>query len=223
MAPPVPTSKTTSRQDRASIEKRHGSYHHGNLRAALIDAARELIASSGTETLSLRAVARRANVSTAAPYRHFKSRNALLAALAEDGYRALSTEILEAVAHHPDDPLARLRDAGVAYVRFAAANPTHYRVMNTPGLIDKTDEPAYAKAAEEALGLLLHAIRDCQRAGVIPDADPAKLALAAWSGMHGLATLICDGQVEVLGFDPANVDELAGFVADILVGGATRP
>lgn len=212
--------KASTRKDAASIEKQDGSYHHGNLRLALIQAAREIVASSGAETLSLRAVARRAKVSTAAPYRHFQSRNALLAALAEDGFHALSRAILEAVAQHPDDPLARLREAGVAYVCFAAANPTHYRVMNTPGLIDSTEEPAYTKAAADALGLLLRAIRDCQDAGLVVADDPAKLALAAWSSMHGLATLIGNGQVEVLGFDPNDVDALARYVAQLLVDGA---
>jgi len=92
--------------------------------------------------------------------------------------------------------------------------------MNTPGLIDSTEEPAYTKAAADALGLLLRAIRDCQDAGLVVADDPAKLALAAWSSMHGLATLIGNGQVEVLGFDPNDVDALARYVAQLLVDGA---
>ncbi len=202
-----------------SIEKAAGTYHHGNLREALIAAAREVIANGGPQSLSLRAVARRAGVSTAAPYRHFSSRNGLLAAVAQEGFETLSGEIRAATGAHPDDPVARLREAGVAYVCFANRNPAHYQVMFTAGLVDATEEPAYRAAAAGAFGLLLEAIEECQTAKLIRDEDPKRLALVAWSGVHGLASLIGTGEVALLGFGCDNVEELARYVADTLVSG----
>ena len=198
--------------------RKREKYHHGNLRSALIDAALELVSSEGAKRLSLRAVARRAGVSTAAPYRHFASRNALLAAVAEEGFRTLSAEI-RGRASRASDPLARLRESGVAYVLFATANPAHYRVMFNPEAVEAGDEPSYREAAAESLGLLLEAIQDCQAANVVRDDDPFRLALVAWSGMHGLASLVATRQVTVLGLGDPGVEEMARYVATALLEG----
>jgi AcrR family transcriptional regulator len=201
------------------IAKPESAYHHGNLRKALVDAALELIGKGDPGELSLRAVARRAGVSTAAPYRHFESRDALLAAVAEEGYGGLAASIRAASEAHIDDPMARFREAGVGYVMFAHANPAHYAVMCRPELVDKSAYPELTAAATEAMGLLMDAISACQRAGFIPDGDPREIALAAWSSVHGLASLISSGQIGVLGFDTDDVEDVARRMAKSLLSG----
>ena len=201
------------------IAKPDGAYHHGNLRKALVDAALELIAAGDPGELSLRAVARRAGVSTAAPYRHFDSREALLAAVAEEGFRGLAAAMRGASAAHRHDPIATFREAGVGYVLFAHANPAHYTVMFSPDLGDRSAYPDLAVSAADAMSVLKDAIAGCQRAGLIAAGDPREVALAAWSSVHGLASLIAAGQIDVLGFDEAGVEGIARRVAASLLSG----
>jgi len=212
-----PRSSPPASED--SIEKPVGAYHHGDLRRALIEAALEHIERDGPKELSLRSVARRAGVSSAAPYRHFPSRDALLAAVAEEGFRTLAEGIREAAAAHPDDPLARLREAGVAYVLFAAAHPAHYSVMWAPGLFEQADHPSFRVAAADALSLLFDAITDCQHAGLVRDDPLPQLAMVAWSGVHGLASLISNGQLSALGLGSHDVEALARYLSVALLAG----
>ena len=200
------------------MRKRKGSYHHGNLRRALIEAGLQLIEKEGPAGLSLRAVARRAGVSTAAPYRHIPSREALLAAVAEEGFRLLGEELRLAIAAH-DDPARRLGEAGIAYVRFAAAHPSRYNVMFGAELADRTAHPSLQAAADDASRVLLGAIHDYQEAGWMRPRDPGELALSAWSSMHGLASLITSGHVGVAGSDPARIEEITRAVVRSLVPG----
>lgn len=200
------------------LRKPKGSYHHGNLRRALIEAGLGLIEKEGAAALSLREAARRAGVSTAAPYRHFPSREALLAAIAEEGFRLLGEEIRRATADH-DDAARRLGEAGIAYVLFAAAHPSHYNVMFSPELADRTAHPSLEAAADDPSQLLLGAVRDYQQAGWMSSRDPGELQLAAWSSMHGLASLITGGHVRVGRSDPAQLEQIARAVVRSLVPG----
>jgi AcrR family transcriptional regulator len=206
------------RDSRAVLRKPKGSYHHGNLRRALIEAGLGLIEKEGAAALSLREAARRAGVSNAAPYRHFSSREALLAAIAEEGFRLLGEEIRRAIADH-DDEARRLGEAGIAYVLFAAARPSHFNVMFSPELADRTAHPSLEAAAADPSHLLLGAIRDYQEAGWMSSRDPGELQLAAWSSMHGLASLITGGHVRVGRSDPAQLEQIARAVVRSLVPG----
>jgi AcrR family transcriptional regulator len=211
-------SHARTRVSGPALRKRKGSYHHGNLRRALIDAGLELIEKEGATALSLRAVARRVGVSTAAPYRHFPSREALLAAVAEEGYRLLGEEIRRAIAAH-DNPARRLGESGIAYVLFAVAHPSRYGVMFSPELADRTAHPSLEAAAEDTQRLLLGAVRDYQEAGWMGSRDPGELALSAWSSVHGLASLITGGHIRVGGSDPPRIEEIARAVVRSLVPG----
>lgn len=213
-------TRTKARKKADPIGKAKGRYHHGNLRQALIDAALELIRSDGAAALSLRALARRAKVSTAAPYRHFASRDAVLATLAEEGFRGLSAAIRAATAEH-DDPIERLCAAGVAYVRYATAHRAHYSVMFSPELVDRSAYPEMAAAAADSFSLLLGAITECQQADLVIDHDPHRLALVAWSTVHGLSALIGAGHLGHAGF--AGTDDLSDYVARRLIEGVAKP
>ncbi len=160
-----------------------------------MDAALRLVETQGAEALTLRAAARKAGVSQAAPYRHFADKQALLAAVAEEGFRALTLAMRRASAPHAADPLGRFRAQGLAYVEFATTHAAHYRVMFGRVLADKSAYPSLQAASGETFGLLVEAIRDCQRAGQVRPGDPEELALAAWSATHGLSSLVVDGQL----------------------------
>ncbi|MFD3440316.1 TetR/AcrR family transcriptional regulator [Streptomyces sp. NPDC058685] len=149
------------------------TYHHGDLRRAVLTAALDVIASEGPAALSLRDLARRAGVSHAAPAHHFKDRAGLLTAIATEGYELLATALAEA-----ED----LRDLGVRYVRFAAAHPAHFQIMFRPELL-RPDDPELLAARERTRSRLRTAVEGYGD-------DPAISSMAAWSMAHGFATLL---------------------------------
>lgn len=177
-----------------SEDKSTEPYHHGNLRAALIDAAIAILKADGITKLSLRGVARRAGVSQTAPYRHFKDKAALLSAVAADGFRGLTKSMQTRAAGHTD-PKDRLAQLGLGYVDFALSNSAVFRLMFGPEIPDKTADPELAETSGAAFATLATAISPEGDAepdlGAIPDQ-----AFAAWSFVHGLATLMIDGKIQ---------------------------
>ncbi len=163
------------------------TYHHGDLRAALVRAAMDLLEGGGESELSLRAVARRAGVSTAAPYRHYADRTALLSAVAAVGYRELA-EHLTAASPAPSTP-DDLAAVAVAYVQFALQRPGLFRVMFAEPCDPNVPErvAAVAAVAEYVTGLVRQAF---------PDADPEGMVTGAWALVHGLAFLHLDGKLD---------------------------
>ncbi|HSJ45427.1 MAG TPA: TetR-like C-terminal domain-containing protein [Euzebyales bacterium] len=170
-----------------------GSYHHGDLRAALLREAGSLLESSGAEAISLRGLARALDVSHAAPSHHFPNRIALLAELAADGYAQLAEDLAAAMATTaPDRWLAA---TGRAYVRFALANPERYRLMFTSRLTQGDCPDRLEDEASRAYRLLLQAVQQREA-----DVDPASYRMAAaelraWSLVHGAVMLWLDGQL----------------------------
>jgi AcrR family transcriptional regulator len=174
-----------------SGRRRKRPYHHGNLRRVLIDVALEIVAEEGAAAVSLRAVARRAGVSPAAPRRHFATREALLAAIAEEGFAQLRDRLVAAGARAAD-PHARLQPMGEVYVRFAVENPAWYRVM----LARPPDgDSAVHTAALSALAALFATIPDGQRQGALRTGDPKRIAAVSWALLHGLASLEIEHQL----------------------------
>lgn len=168
----------------SEAEPQREAYHHGGLRRTLIAVAVELVAREGAEALSLREVARRAGVSHNAPYRHFPSRAALLAAVAAAGFEALAAK-LETVPEAAF-PAARLQMLGQAYVAFALENGALYRLM-FGGAIEPGADPALAAAGERAFDLLRRAV-----AAIAPRAPLREATVSAWAFVHGLAHLALD-------------------------------
>ncbi|QSQ15691.1 TetR/AcrR family transcriptional regulator [Myxococcus landrumensis] len=159
-------------------------YHHGDLRAALLEAAMQMLEEG--EPFSLRAVARRAGVSPTAPYRHFADREALESALATEGFRDLKARLTEGRAL--PSSAAELAELGVAYVHFALQRPALFRLMFGQPCSDASDQRVQAAAElHELLALVL--------GRVFPDADVPSLATAAWGLVHGLAFLHLDGKL----------------------------
>src|SRR5215472_4706197 len=166
---------------------RRKPYHHGHLREALLESAIGLIAEVGPAGFTLRELARRAGVSHNAPYRHFRDRDALMAAVATQGFRELTRTMLRA-ADADSGALDRLRRAGLAYIAFALRRPEHFAVMFDAPTAVKT-HPDSAEAAEEAFGALMKFVKSCQDEGRLTPGDPHQFALLAWSMVHGIAKL----------------------------------
>ena len=175
--------------------ERERPYHHGDLRAALIQAGLAILAEEGVQALSLRAAARRVGVSHAAPYRHFADKEALLAAIAEEGFNLLFAEVEAARARFPASPREQLEESGWAYVRFALAHPDHLRVM-FGGLIENPQAyPGLRDAGARAFGVLVEIMRAGQDAGVIVKDEARLLALVGWTQVHGLSLLLIGRQL----------------------------
>jgi AcrR family transcriptional regulator len=185
-------------------------YHHGHLRAALLEAAIQLIAEVGPAGFTLREVARRAGVSHNAPYRHFPDREDLLAGVAAQGFRELNEAMLEAVRHQRSS-VGRLKRAGLAYVEFALRRPEHFTVM-FDAAVSKHKTPDSAKAAEQAFGTLVSLVKSCQDEGRLPSGDLRQFALLAWSMVHGVAKLATAKRLPYE--STADVLKFAKFVID---------
>ena len=160
------------------------AYHHGNLRNELLDTAETQLTETGIEELSLRALARRIGVSQTAPYRHFRDKNELLAALATRGYRQLLSELEAAAEAAGDDPRARMRAFAGSYVNYAIGHPELFKLMFGPTL-----QP---QASRDTYELVRSIMRDGIERGLFRVEDDHYLANAGWSGIHGLATLKVD-------------------------------
>ena len=187
------------------------SYHHGNLREALLEAAVALIGESGSKTFTLREVARRAGVTHNAPYRHFQDKDELLAAVGTQGFEELTNAMLDAASSHKK-ALTRLKAAGLAYIAFALRRPEHFAVMFDVAC--KPGASASSAAAEQSFNTLLEFAKACQREGQLPSGDPLRSALLAWSMVHGiakLATAEClpyKSETDILSFAKFVMDEL---------------
>ncbi|WP_431958050.1 TetR/AcrR family transcriptional regulator [Nocardia lijiangensis] len=174
------------------------SYHHGDLPNALVRAAVELLEEGGAAELSLRAAARRAGVSTAAPYRHFADRNALLSAVAAVGYRELATSL--AAAHPAPATAEGLAATAIAYVQFALTRPGMFRAMFAEPC--DPNSPERVAAAEAINDYVKSIVRQA-----FPTADPDAMAGAVWALVHGLAFLHLDGK-----FDASSAEAVADRV-----------
>jgi len=172
-------------------------YHHGDLRAALIQAGAELLARrGGGGALSLRAVARRAGVSHAAPYHHFPGKEDLLGAIAAAGFEKLDAA-MEAALRPLDErePMARFAALGPAYVRFAVAEPSFFRLMfqAQPGGLSYVR--ALGEVAQRPFARVRAAVQACLATWPSPPSavDATQVTMLAWASMHGLATLWTEG------------------------------
>jgi AcrR family transcriptional regulator len=175
-------------------KKRAGQYHHGDLRRALIEQALRTIGRLGVEGLTLRAVGDALGVSRTALYRHFSSKQALVAAVARDGFRTLRLALVDAYERHGRGR-SGFEAMGAAYLQFAVAHPSHYRVMFGRFVESCERDPQLIEEAQAAFQVLVDALVEQQREGHVRKDDPRMLARFVWSFTHGLAMLVIDGQL----------------------------
>ena len=184
-------------------------YHHGNLRASLIEAAGRIVEAKGLEALSLREAARSVGVSHAAPYRHFADKEALVAALATEAFERL-LDRLQAVPPG-GDRVDRLVALAVAYVDFARTEPGRFQLMFHRESRDRDKYPELYAAAMRAYELNAAAVA----AVLLPGAEVALAAEAAWALVHGIANLLLERQLDPL--PPERVAALARLLIHGLV------
>ena len=196
-----------------------GNYHHGNLRAALIKAALDLINEKGGGFFTIREVARKAGVSHTAPYRHFKDKEALLAAVAKEGFELMVQEMKKRMAGFGDQPVLKFQASGMAYMEFALAHPAYFRVMFGSKRLEKSRDPELKQAAAASFALLLESIRECQEKGDIRPGNAMEMALAAWSMVHGFAMLFINNHVRETGAMAMDLDEMMDVVTRTLYTG----
>jgi AcrR family transcriptional regulator len=198
--------------------KPRSRYHHGDLRRALLDEVVRTIQKDGVEAVTLRETGRRLGVSRTALYRHFRDKSGLLAAVAREGFQRFRQDLV--TAWDGDGPRReRFEQMGRAYVSFAAANPSHYRVMFGEFRDRCESDPALQADAAAAFQVLVDAILTLQEAGEIRDDDPAQLARFIWAAVHGIASLAIDGQ---LGPDPKTREALVAFSLERLFTGVEQ-
>ncbi|MGB3767710.1 MAG: TetR/AcrR family transcriptional regulator [Phormidesmis sp.] len=190
------------------------TYHHGDLRQALLEAALVLLKTKDVESLSLRAVARQAGVSHTAPYRHFADKAALLAAVAEEGFITFGQYLKDAIAQSNADPLESLIATGEAYVRYALEHPAHFRVMFKCSPSEYDASSSLAITASGTFNILVEAIATAQAAGVLSAGDPQQIATGRWALAHGLSMLILDGMLP----QPGSVALVRKVLEDSLTG-----
>jgi AcrR family transcriptional regulator len=194
----------------APQRKPRNAYHHGHLRQALVDQAVQTIRADGVEALTLRDVGVQLRVSRTALYRHFADKQALLAAVATEGFRAFRIALSTAWEGAGRGRAGFLAQGGT-YIRFALDNPSHYRVM-FGGYVSKDDgESEFAREGEAAFRVLVDALIELQQQGLVRPGDALQLALFVWASVHGTAMLAIGGQLRRR---DVSLDELVAFAVE---------
>ena len=194
-------------------------YHHGDLREEILCAASRLLEQHNISSLSLRAVAKEVGVSHTAPYRHFKDKESLLAGIASLGFDRLAAQLAEAVVSNPNDPAAQLQESGHQYVKMSLQNPQCTQLMFSGILPCDDTYPELRLSGDAAFDGLKLMIEEGQNRGVFKQGDVEILALAAWSGIHGLSMLLISGNLpEILGI-PVELRSLTTAVTTTLLEG----
>jgi len=194
------------------------TYHHGNLRQALVEAALELAQQNGPEGVSVREAARRLGVSPAAPFRHFPNRRALMTAVAEEAAERLRIEVRKSLGGEKGGGLARLHAVGRGYLQWARRHPAHFRIVSARDQIDLEGSAALRHNIEEVREVTVQALQAAQAQGQIAGHhDPSTLALLARATVYGLARMNLDGHFGQWGVTPAAVPAAMDATLDLLI------
>ena len=180
------------------------SYHHGDLRRALLDATVQLIEEQGLESVSVREVARRTGVSPGAPFRHFENRTALLTAVAEVALERLVQAVGESLsAAEKANPLQKFRAIGVGFLRWAFANPTHFQVISARAEIE-FDRPTLRESNDGLRATMNDLLTEAAAMGLLRPGGVSRYVLGGRALVYGLARMHLDGQFPSWGIDNAN-------------------
>jgi len=169
-------------------------YHHGDLRRALLDEAVRTIQTHGVEHLTLRSVGERLGVSRSALYRHFADKQSLLATVGKEGFRKLQRALADAWEQNRRGRIG-FQAMGKAYVQFAVAHPSHYRVMFGRFIESAAKDDHFLTEAKAAFQVLVDALVEQQSSGDIRRDDAVLMGRFVWALVHGTAMLVIDGQL----------------------------
>ena len=206
----------TGRQAVAATPAR--SYHHGNLRQALLEAALELARLHGPERVSVREAARLVGVSPGAPFRHFPNRRALMTALAEEAGERLRIEVRKSMGGRQASGLQRLRSLGRGYLQWAMRHPSHFKIVSARDQIDLDGSAALRASIGEVRALTEQTLTEAQRQGEVAVAhDVAALALLSRATVYGLARMQHDGHLGQWGVAPGDEAAAMTDTVDLLI------
>jgi AcrR family transcriptional regulator len=195
-----------------TVAEERPSYHHGRLREAMIEATIELVEEIGPEQVTMREAARRAGVSSAAPFRHFANKTALMTAVAEEAMRRLQAEVGTALADVTDeDPLVRLSALGKAYMIWVVRNPTHFKIMSDRRIIDFEGSNTLVQGTIAIQRLMETALMEAAEQGLLRSDDIMGIRLDSRAITYGVARMYVDGQLAQ--WDVADEDAEAAMAA----------
>jgi AcrR family transcriptional regulator len=193
------------------------TYHHGDLKNALIKAGVEILSKEGIEGLSLRKVAQRAGVSHNAPYSHFPDKQSLIAAISTEGFKGLYAELDAAVTSNPNDPKKQLQDGVLAYAQFAMDHTDTFKIMFS-GILEKEKEyPAFVEISQKTFQRVVDIVQACQNAGILHSKQPELVAIAVWGQVHGIVSLALEGQISHTVLDQHSVQDVVSFAVEQVV------
>src|SRR5437660_9766735 len=216
----MPASAKTKRR---SIRPSPKPYHHGDLRRVLVEAALRLAEEGGAAAVSVREAARRAGVSPGAPFRHFESRDALLAAVAEEAQRRFRAEIDRALAKAPaDDPLRQFRCLGLAYLNWAMRNPTHFEVISSRRFFDHDKSAGVSADNAEVIALTEQILKDAHARGQLGPSDLRQVLIGGRALVYGFARMAIDGHFPRWDVAASEVDRTAEGILDLFMTGIAR-
>jgi len=155
----------------------------------------DILSKEGLAGLSLRKVAKKAGVSHAAPYAHFADKQALIAAISNEGYRRLYEQLSATIELHKGNPHHRLVEVGWTYIQFAIKDPEHFKTMFSGIIEQEKGYPEFREMAQKNFGLLVTLVKDCQETGLLAQGPADMVAVSLWSLVHGFILLLLEGQI----------------------------
>jgi AcrR family transcriptional regulator len=188
------------------------SYHHGNLKEALISSGLEILSEKGIVGLSLRNVAKRVGVSHTAPYNHFSDKQALLAAISTAGHEQLYQKLVIAFEESKYSSTDIMSQIAWSYLEFALANPSMFKLMFSGALEEERAHPEYVETSMKNILLLEEAIIFCQNKGQLKEGKVEIIAIKLWSSVHGFTNLILENQFPKEYLQDQNLKDLLKFV-----------
>lgn len=212
--------KKSSRPKSKGLSKplKADTYHHGDLRTTLIETAVRMLKTKASAEISLRELAREAGVSQAAPYRHFKDKNQLLAAVCQQGFDLKFQYMVEAV-QTAKTPEELIHACGIAYFRMGLKHPQHFKLMVNSEIQPSPDYPELEKAACKSFLVLKQVIEQCQKAGLMGEGDPYHRAMNCWCLVNGFTALYAEGRLAWLGVTEKNAEAaLSNLISQHLYG-----
>lgn len=188
------------------------TYHHGDLKNALVQAGVEILAREGLSGLSLRKVAKQAGVSHAAPYSHFADKQALIAAISTEGFKQLHFQIESVKKTYQPEPETLLIETAWAYMQFALNEPDRFKLMFSSALEKEKEYPDFVEISQDNFQQLVEIVELCQQANILKGGDSDLIALSVWGTVHGFVSLLLEGQISHTVLDKGTLKEILIFI-----------
>ena len=184
------------------------SYHHGDLKNALVAAGVEILAGEGLNAISLRNVAKKAGVSHSAPYAHFKDKQALLAAISTEGFKKLLTQLKSVVSQYKEQPEQLLPEACWVYYQFALQETNIFKMMFSGVLEKEKDYSDFVEVVQKTFQVVVEVVTICQTAGILQAGESQLTAMTLWAQIHGMISLYLEGQISHTILDQHDLREI---------------